>query len=268
MVDVPRRLRALVGALVLAAALPAAFATTAVAGQSTGSATSSAAVVGGDRVSIKDYPWAVYLTTSNGFQFCGGTLVAPNKVLTAAHCATANQPEDMRVIAGREAKNSQTGTVANVANVWVEPDYHSADTGDDVSVLTLDQPVPYPPLPLADAGDDGLYAPGTKSEILGWGNTSEGGGASNYLLRANVPLTSDDVCGKAYGSYDKNKMVCAGYDQGGVDTCQGDSGGPLEAGGKLIGVVSFGDGCARPGKPGVYSRVRTYHDQITQQLGS
>lgn len=268
MVDVPRRLRALLGALVMATALPAALATTAAAGQPTGSATSSPTVVGGDRVSIKNYPWVVYLTTSNGFQFCGGTLVAPNKVLTAAHCATVYRPDEMRVVAGREDKNSQAGVVADVSSVWVEPDYHSADSGDDVAVLTLDQSVPYRPIKLAGPGDDGLYAAGTRSDILGWGNTSENGGASEFLLHANVPLAGDDTCSQAYGVYDKNKMVCAGYDRGGVDTCQGDSGGPLATGGTLIGVVSFGDGCARPGKPGVYSRVITYHDQIAAQLTS
>lgn len=268
MVDVPRRLRAMLCALVLAAALPAALATTAAAGQPTGSATSTPAVVGGQRVPIENYPWVVYLATSNGFQFCGGTLVASNKVLTAAHCATVYQPGDMHVVAGREDKNSNSGVVADVSSVWVEPDYHSADSGDDVAVLTLSESVPYQSLRLAGAGDEGLYAAGTTSDILGWGNTSENGSASEYLLHATVPLTSDDTCGRAYGAYDKNKMVCAGYDKGGVDTCQGDSGGPLEAGGALIGVVSFGDGCARPGKPGVYSRVITYHDQIETQINS
>lgn len=268
MAHVPRRLRVLLGALLAAAVLPAAFATTAVAGQPTGSATSTPTVVGGQRVPLRSYPWVVYLTTSNGFQFCGGTLIAPAKVLTAAHCATANQPSDMRVIAGREDKNSQTGVVAKVTDVWTQPDYHSADAGDDVAVLTMDQSVPYQPIAMAGPGDEPLYAAGRNSEIFGWGNTSENGGESQYLLHATVPLTSDDACSRAYGTYDRNKMVCAGYPQGGVDTCQGDSGGPLTSGGKLIGVVSYGDGCARPGKPGVYSRVITYRDQIADQLGS
>jgi len=81
-----------------------------------------------------------------------------------------------------------------------------------------------------------------------------------------VPVTSNAVCSDAYFEYDSSAHVCAGFPQGGVDTCQGDSGGPLVAGGKLIGITSWGAGCARAGFPGVYARVATYFNDIQAQL--
>ena len=96
--------------------------------------------------------------------------------------------------------------------------------------------------------------------IVGWGVTSEGGEPPDVLQEAQVPMTTDAYCAGAYDDFDASTMVCAGYPQGGVDTCQGDSGGPMfgrAATGELrvVGATSFGEGCARPGKPGVYARV-------------
>ena len=139
--------------------------------------------------------------------------------------------------------------------------------GYDVSVLTLDRNLSQTPIPFATSADSALYNAGTSSTILGWGTTSSGGSASRYLLRATVPLTSSSSCTSSYGSdYKATHMVCAGYAQGGTDTCQGDSGGPLVAGGKLIGITSWGEGCAAAGYPGVYTRVSTYAAQIQAQL--
>ena len=96
--------------------------------------------------------------------------------------------------------------------------------------------------------------------IAGWGTTSEGGDTPDTLQEAQVPVTTDATCAGAYSDFDPATMVCAGYPQGGTDTCQVDSGGPLfgrTAAGdlKVVGATSFGEGCARAGKPGVYARV-------------
>ncbi|MET1075061.1 MAG: serine protease [Umezawaea sp.] len=224
-------------------------------------------IVGGDRVSIAAHPWVVYLTDANGFQFCGGTLVAPTKVLTASHCAVGRSAGEFRVVAGREDKQGKAGVVSTVTEVWVHPGYVSADRGQDVAVLTLGRKLPYSPLPLAGAADARLYAAGTSAYVYGWGRVSEQGATSRYLLGATVPLSTDGDCLDAYPQYDGTQMVCAGFAAGGVDTCQGDSGGPLVSGGKLIGVTSWGEGCARAGKPGVYARVAAFEDELAEPLG-
>ncbi|QFZ22677.1 S1 family peptidase [Saccharothrix syringae] len=223
-------------------------------------------VVGGSRVSTSTYPWVVYLATSSGGQFCGGTLVGATKVVTAAHCVSGRSASSTRVVHRRDDKQSTAGTVATVSRIWVHPSYRTASSGYDVAVLTLGTSLPSPYLPLATPSDTALYAAGTNATILGWGTTSSGGSASRYLLGATVPVTSDATCRTAYSNYSATAMVCAGYPQGGVDTCQGDSGGPLVAGGKLIGATSFGRGCAQAGYPGVYSRIATYYSEITAQL--
>jgi secreted trypsin-like serine protease len=225
-------------------------------------------IVGGERANIADYPFAVYLATSDGFQFCGGTLAAPDKVITAAHCATGQQPAAVFVVAGREDKQSTTaGTESAVSSIWVHPKYTDALAGYDVAVLTLAKRLnTYRPIPFAGSQEEELYKEKTSTTILGWGRTRSGGPVSRYLLKATVPVVSDYDCGQAYSAYDPNSMVCAGYPQGGTDGCQGDSGGPMVAGGYLIGISSWGEGCGLPNKPGVYTRVAAYAQELGQQI--
>jgi trypsin len=227
----------------------------------------SGRIVGGRPASIGEHPWMVALTMLNGFQFCGGALVAPNKVLTAAHCAKGLTPSAVRVVAGRTDLRKATGVTAQVTAIWVHPGFVSPNQGEDVSLLTLDHQLDYATLALPGPQDSKLYAPGTPATVLGWGHTTPSGKPSPLLLSAVVPVISDVECAHYYESYRPSAMVCAGLTQGGVDACQGDSGGPLVAGDKLIGVVSWGDGCARPDNPGVYTRVISYHDLVDQQIG-
>ncbi|MEJ2856302.1 MULTISPECIES: S1 family peptidase [unclassified Saccharothrix] len=231
-----------------------------------GSAAADPRVVGGERVRIADHPWVVYIADASGNQFCGGTIVGPRKVVTAAHCVSGRPTRNTRVVTGREDKQSSAGKVVRVAKIWVHPDYVSADQGEDVAVLTLRDAVTAQPADLATAGP--LYAPGTAAFGLGWGRTGEQAPASRYLMGVTLPVVSDDDCKNAYLQYDKEAMVCAGYDEGGKDTCQGDSGGPLVVGGTLIGVTSWGEGCARAGKYGIYTRIATYRDVLVEQIAA
>lgn len=251
----------------LAAVLSAAFLTPTANAEQTGFS-SRQPIVGGQPVSIAEHPWVVYLVDTQGNQYCGGTLAKENKVVTAAHCVHSETPESLQVVAGREDKRSNDGVVAAVTDIWVHPQFQNANRGSDVAVLTLDQNLPYESLPLASARDDGLYQPDTPASVFGWGATSEGGAASDVLRKADVQVIGDQDCQSAYPQYRGDRMVCAGVPQGGIDSCQGDSGGPLVAGGKLIGIVSTGSGCARPGYPGVYTKVAAYHDDIAAQLGA
>jgi secreted trypsin-like serine protease len=225
-------------------------------------------VVGGSQASLADYPYAAYLTDKNGNQFCGAVIIGTTSVATAAHCAVVLQRTDMRVVAGREDKRSSTGVELSVSQVWVNSNFSDPGTGSDIAVLTVRGRLPYQPVKVADSNDGSLYAEGTQATVLGWGRVADGGARSDYLRRAVVPVISDQGCAASYGNYNPRSMLCAGYAQGGTDACQGDSGGPLVVGDTLIGIVSWGDGCALAGKPGVYTRVSNYAADLARESGS
>ncbi|SDC66766.1 serine protease [Actinokineospora iranica] len=260
-----RRLARLIG---IAAAVVAAGAATVSAAQADQAPPAvQPFVVGGEAADIADFPYIVALTTADGFPFCGGSIAAPTKIVTAAHCVQGSEPGELAIVSGRTDLTAAGGVTAEVASIWVHPEYDNPAVKADVAVLTLSTPLPATPIPVAAAADTALYAEGTPTTIAGWGRTSEGGPASDTLRKAAVPLTSDATCATAYGpDFVPASMVCAGLPEGGVDTCQGDSGGPLVAGGKLIGVVSWGEGCARPGKPGVYTRLNAFSADLDAQL--
>lgn len=223
-------------------------------------------IVGGQRASIADHSYTVYLSTTDGFQYCGGTLVTDSKVVTAAHCTVGKEPAEIVVVAGREDKESGAGTTSKVRAVWSHPDFTDVTSGADVAVLTLDRPLPYDALNPATLDDEALYQSGQVGLILGWGRTAADGPSSRFLLKAEVPLVADADCLAAYTAYKAASMVCAGLPEGGVDSCQGDSGGPLIVKGVLVGITSWGEGCAEPGKPGVYTRVAAYAEEIEAQI--
>jgi len=233
---------------------------------SAGHAAGMQPVVGGDSASIEDYPYAVYLVDGRGNQYCGGTVISETEVLTAAHCALAVRQADIGVVVGRERTASNRGTEVGVDDVWVAPGYSDPLSGDDIAVLTLSEPVSASPARLPRSSDDHLYEPGTMATVVGWGRLFENGPKPGSLRAAEVPLVSDSECARVFRSFDADTMVCAGYDSGGIDACQGDSGGPLLVGDVVIGIVSWGDGCAKPETPGVYTRVSTYTDDIRADL--
>ena len=167
---------------------------------------------------------------------------------------------------GRDDKQSTAGTTVERHAHLGPPELHHRDRGLRRRGADPGRNITSATLPLATPADTALYTAGNSALILGWGTTSSGGSASRYLLKANVPLTSDSTCKTAYPQYSNTSMVCAGFPQGGVDTCQGDSGGPLVFGGKLIGDTSWGRGCAGAGYPGVYGRIAPYYSVINAQL--
>ncbi|MFI0469373.1 S1 family peptidase [Saccharopolyspora sp. 5N102] len=227
-----------------------------------------ARVLGGADVEADDAPWAVAVTDEYGRQFCGGTLVSPIKVITAAHCVVSpmtgakRAPEDLRAIAGRTDLRTERGTVGEVEGIWVHPGFRDYTSGDDVAVLTLRTPMPQRPLEMVGAGEAAPYRTGKMARVYGWGRTSESGPPSDTLRSVEVPVTTEEACRKAYPNYDGRSMFCAGFPEGGTDACGGDSGGPIVADNRLIGVVSYGTGCGRPNTPGVYTRLSSYSGEL------
>ncbi|MER5911185.1 serine protease [Streptomyces sp. NPDC001982] len=226
-------------------------------------------IVGGSTTTTTSYPFMMQITDASQNQFCGGTLVTPKKVVTAAHCMVGETTGSVRVVGGRTYLNGTNGTVSRVSKIWINPSYTDANNGDDVAVLTLSTSMPYTTASYVSSSQTSVYAAGTTARILGWGTTSESGSSSNQLRTATVPIVSDSGCRSSYGSdFVQSDMVCAGYSSGGVDTCQGDSGGPLLIGGVLAGITSWGEGCAEAGYPGVYTRLTTFSNLVTTQVNS
>ncbi len=244
--------------LTLAAATAAALAL---------SATPSMAIVGGSNAAPGEYPSVSEVIIGQAF-LCTGTLIAPNYVLTAGHCGSITGGTGVASPAGWPAaaidvyigsNKPGQGEKVPVSSVTVEPNY-LANSGYDITLLKLSRNSTKTPTHVVGSGEASLWAPSTLEEIVGFGTTSEGGDTPDTLQKAKVPITTDADCAKAYSDFDAKTMVCAGYPQGGTDTCQGDSGGPLfgatSTGAlKVVGSTSYGEGCARPGKPGVYARV-------------
>jgi secreted trypsin-like serine protease len=225
----------------------------------------SSAVVGGGDASPGEYPAVAEITF--GPFLCTGTLITPTWVLSAGHCSSITgaavaspaswPPQLINVRVGGVTRTD--GERRGVSRVLVHPDY-LLTSGYDISLLELSSPSAMAPTQVAGPGERSIWTAGTLETIVGWGVTSEGGSRPQRLQEAEVPITTDAYCAGAYSDFDAQTMVCAGFPQGGVDTCQGDSGGPMfgrtSTGAlRVVGTTSFGEGCARPGKPGVYGRV-------------
>jgi secreted trypsin-like serine protease len=226
-------------------------------------------IVGGGPANSGEYPYFVALLRTDvggspfDRQFCGGSLIAPDTVLTAAHCIVLPASSIEVAIGRTDLDDASTGEVIAVTEAVVHPDFVSVEGGDDVALLRLESSSSAPTVSLAGPAEASLTRAGRPATVIGHGTTSSGGSGSPSLLEVSVPIQRDSYMARQYNSvgepYDATTMVGAGPQAGGQDSCQGDSGGPLLVfgpnGPRQMGIVSWGVGCAAAGLPGIYSEI-------------
>ncbi|HAS6629359.1 serine protease [Vibrio parahaemolyticus] len=227
----------------------------------------STRIIGGEPANTSDWKFIASLVrkgqpTSIG-HFCGGSFLGGKYVLTAAHCVEGLNADDLDIVLGLYDQNreSQAQRIA-VNNIYSHTAYNSHTTNNDIALIELEHSVDSATIDLATPEVLDSVRVGNKLHVAGWGNTSTTDRVyPTVLQQVDLEYVDRATCQNLSGNYSNvsDDGICAGYYWGGKDSCQGDSGGPLIVDdngiNKLLGVVSWGDGCAQPNAYGVYANV-------------
>ncbi|KAE8625750.1 hypothetical protein XENTR_v10006382 [Xenopus tropicalis] len=237
-----------------------------------------ARIVGGDMCPKGECPWQALLMYNEIF-ICGGTLIAPNWVITAAHCLKPLPENKLTVVLGEHRIGTPEGTEqeSKVSKIIMHEHYYGSKTNNDndIALLKLTTPVNYTdyvvPLCLPEkqfAVQELLSI--RYSTVSGWGRLLESGATPELLQRVQLPRVKTQDCIRQTQMNISQNMFCAGYTDGSKDSCKGDSGGPHATQYKnthfLTGIVSWGLGCAKKEKYGVYTRVSRYTEWIKENM--
>ncbi|XP_008307205.1 ST14 transmembrane serine protease matriptase a isoform X2 [Cynoglossus semilaevis] len=238
-------------------------------------------IVGGQDAEEGEFPWQVSLHVKSYGHVCGASIINQRWLVTAAHCVQDDgkirfsQPSTWEAYFGLHEQRKIGSHVVkkNLKQVIPHPNYNAYTFDNDIALMELDSPLTYSdyirPICLPSAQHE--FMTGSTVWISGWGATREGGYGASILQKAQVRIINKDVCNKLMGGQITSRMLCAGVLTGGVDACQGDSGGPLSspAGSRmfLAGVVSWGEGCARRDKTGIYTTVTKFIGWIKEKTG-
>ncbi|WP_327357986.1 serine protease [Streptomyces sp. NBC_01304] len=231
------------------------------------------AVIGGSPAVAGQFPTIVSVQ-KNGKHFCGGSLVRADWVLTAAQCVDRATPSQFKVTGGLLGLGNTVPGVTEtreVVRIVKHQGFSESNAVDDIALIQLKAPMLN--LTTAALPTQGQKFTG-KATVAGWGSTSQPtprptfrhGPAASALRYVSVSLLSDPECKRQNGASIRPGMICAGDPNGGKDACTGDAGGPLVHNGKLVGIVSWGNGCANPGTPGVYTETARYRTWIDSKL--
>uniref|UniRef100_A0A8D0GXK5 Enteropeptidase n=1 Tax=Sphenodon punctatus TaxID=8508 RepID=A0A8D0GXK5_SPHPU len=233
----------------------------------------STKIVGGTDANEGAWPWMVSLYY-NSKHTCGASLVSDEWLVSAAHCVYGRNliPSLWKAVLGLHTTlnltNPQT-VIQEVDQIVINPHYNKRTKNSDIAMMHLQVRVNYTDYiqPICLPEKNKQFLPGINCSIAGWGRIENQGSVANILQEAEIPLITNKKCQQQMPEYNiTENMMCAGYDEGGIDSCQGDSGGPLmcQVNDKwfLAGVTSFGYQCALPHRPGVYAKVTKFVDWI------
>ncbi|KAK7172083.1 hypothetical protein R3I93_004397 [Phoxinus phoxinus] len=235
-------------------------------------------IVGGQNADVGEWPWQVSLHFQSNGHTCGASIISNKWLLCAAHCFIQPSPDykmtsNWLTYSGLRDQNIQDASVQqrSLKTIITHPSYEEMTYDYDISLLELSQPLNFSNTvhPICLPASTHVFSAGSSCFVTGWGALREGGSAAAILQKAEVKVINDTVCNMVTEGQVTSRMMCSGYLTGGVDACQGDSGGPLVCRSDVgkwfqAGIVSWGEGCARRNKPGVYTRVTKLRDWIRE----